>query len=130
MGKHRRLKALSIRQPFAELIMLGKKRVEYRRYRTKIRGRIYIYASKQRWDRDLELTYARETGLDLETLPRGVLVGTVELVDCREIATAGLGSDHGDFEWILANPERLSVLLPPCEKPQPMWFHPFGRPDS
>lgn len=128
MNSPAKLKALSIRQPFAELIMLGKKKVEYRKTPTNVRGRIYIYASKQRWEETLELQYAEETGLDLDVLPRGILVGTVELVDCLPVENAAFGSDHGEFQWVLQRPERIHERLRPREKPQPMWFHPFGRP--
>jgi hypothetical protein len=38
-------RALSIRQPFAELIMTGKKKHEYRNIPTNIRERVYVYAS-------------------------------------------------------------------------------------
>ncbi len=34
----------------------------------------------------------------------------------------------GRFEWILASPRRLPQPLPPVERPQPVWFHPFGKP--
>ena len=41
------MRALSIRQPYAELILRGIKTVEYRSRRTRIIGeRFYIYASK------------------------------------------------------------------------------------
>src|SRR5260370_1201034 len=40
-----RLRALSVRQPYAELIMRGGKEIEYRSKPTKIRGLVYIYAS-------------------------------------------------------------------------------------
>jgi hypothetical protein len=39
------MKALNIRQPYADQIMRGTKRIEYRSRPTKVRGRVYIYAS-------------------------------------------------------------------------------------
>lgn len=39
-------RALSVRQPLAEQIMRGTKKIEYRNIHTNIRGRVYIYASK------------------------------------------------------------------------------------
>lgn len=39
-------RALSVRQPFAEQIMCGTKKIEYRSMPTKLRGRVYIYAAK------------------------------------------------------------------------------------
>src|SRR5205823_13366640 len=44
------MRALSIRQPFAELILRGIKTIEYRSRPTRIIGeRFYIYASKRNW---------------------------------------------------------------------------------
>lgn len=110
--------ALSIRQPYAEQIMTGEKEIEYRQQRTKIRGRIYVYACKTASIPD----EYREAGLRREDLPHGVLVGTVEIVDCVE------GS--GEFEWLLANPKRLQKPMPVTAMPQPVFFWPFGKPES
>jgi len=41
------MRALSIRQPHAEAIMRGIKKIEYRSGPTKTRGRIHIYASQK-----------------------------------------------------------------------------------
>ena len=38
--------ALSIRQPYVEMILTRKKRIEYRSRRTHVRGRVYLYAGK------------------------------------------------------------------------------------
>ena len=43
------MRALNIRQPHAEAIMRGVKRIEYRTISTKIRETIYIYASLGRY---------------------------------------------------------------------------------
>ena len=43
--EHETFKALSIRQPWAELNLRGDKTVESRSQITKIRGRVYIYAA-------------------------------------------------------------------------------------
>ena len=104
-------RALSIRQPWAELIMLGEKDTEYRSRATNVRGRIAIYASLSNED----LEDAEEYGLSLDKLPRGVIIGTVELFDC----------DEGN--WKLREPQRLATPLKPTAHPQPVWFYPFGR---
>lgn len=99
------MRALSIRQPYAEQILQGKKKAEYRSLPTHVRGRVYIYAS---------LTPAVKAG---EALPRGVLVGTVEVVDCT--------GSRGDYAWKLGEPRRLRRPRKPRRKPQPVWFNPF-----
>ena len=71
-------RALSVRQPYAEMILRGTKKIEYRNVRTHIRERVYIYASKKPGDTKLFAKLRCEPG-DLQT---GVLVGTVEIVDC------------------------------------------------
>ena len=40
------MKALSLKQPFAELIVSGKKTIELRNWNTKFRGKFLIHASK------------------------------------------------------------------------------------
>jgi hypothetical protein len=41
------VRALSVRQPYAELIIRGNKTVEYRSKPTNIRERVYIYAARR-----------------------------------------------------------------------------------
>ncbi|MCH8823433.1 MAG: ASCH domain-containing protein [Planctomycetes bacterium] len=53
------MRALSIRQPYAELILRGEKTIEYRSRPTKIIGeRFYIYASRK-WERTLTPTLSQ-----------------------------------------------------------------------
>jgi hypothetical protein len=77
--------ALAIRQPHAEAVMRGAKVIEYRSSRTSIRGRILIYASLGRYDAATEAEMMLEYGIDglaRDSLPRGLIVGSVELFDC------------------------------------------------
>jgi hypothetical protein len=105
--------ALSIRQPYAELILKGKKKHEYRSIRTHIRERIYIYASKNPGP---EKSW-KDVGLEPGSLPTGVLVGSVEVVGCE--------GRPGDYAWRLARPVRLKRKIKPKGRPQPVWFRPF-----
>lgn len=41
------VRAISIRQPFDELILRGKKKIEYRSISTNIRERVFLYASRK-----------------------------------------------------------------------------------
>jgi hypothetical protein len=107
------MSALSVRQPYAEQIMRGEKTIEYRSLNTRKRGRVYIYASKTPG-------YAEDfadMGLSPDDLPTGVLIGTVEITDCIKFP--------GDYEWHLANPQRLPEHMKPTKQPQPVWFRPF-----
>jgi hypothetical protein len=40
------MKALSLKQPFAELILLGRKKIELRKWNTHFRGEFLIHTSK------------------------------------------------------------------------------------
>jgi hypothetical protein len=112
--------AISIRQPWAELIMRGIKVREFRSVPTNFRGRFYVYASQNPSRRDAYL----EFGFKREKLPAGVLVGKVEVVDCEEIFK-GTDSHRPLFAYVLANPRRLRQPVKPENHPQPIWFRPF-----
>lgn len=107
-------KALSIRQPFAEMIMRGIKKIEYRTMRTNIRGRVYIYASLTPGSMEQFQKMNAQPG----DFPTGVLIGTVEIVGCET-------TDGYEYEWLLANPERLEIPITADNKAQPSWFIPF-----
>ena len=114
------MNALSIRQPYAEAIMRGVKAVEFRSLPTNARGRVYVYATIGRFSGGQEAELLERHGIDdviCDDLPRGVLVGTVELWDCT-------GTD-GDYHWHLRHPRRAKKLLKPTGRPQPTWFKPF-----
>ncbi len=105
-------RAISIRQPFVEAILDGKKTIEYRSRKTNIRERVYIYASLGKRDKD----DFDEYGYDPDKCPRGAIVGSVEIIDCT-------GRD-GDYQIHLANPQRLDTFLKPVNQPQPMFWIP------
>jgi hypothetical protein len=104
------MRALSVRQPYAELILQGVKKEEYRSRATKITGTVYIYAS---------LTADVDNAYDypIDGLATGMLVGTIDIVGCKK-------NKHG-YAWQLGNPIRLKQNLKPVKKPQPVWFNPF-----
>ncbi len=106
-------RALSVRQPYAEMIIRGEKKIEFRSRRTHIRGRVYIYASKQRANSEDFV----EQKLLPSDLPVGCIIGTVEIVGCR--------SARGEFEWDLENPRRFIRPLKPKKKGQPVFFYPY-----
>lgn len=75
------IKALSVQQPWAWLIVQGWKDIENRKWRTKFRGRCLIHASKKIDQRACRLL--REKGYVLpKTFKTGGIVGETEVVDC------------------------------------------------
>ena len=127
------MRALSIRQPFAELILRGIKTVEYRSRPTRIIGeRFHIYASRSPaakfWSTDLAmpeqlppwmLELAEQVGM-IEPdalLPTGVIVGSAVI---EKVSHA-----DGFYHWHLADVVRARKLRKPKGHPQPVWFEPF-----
>ena len=110
------MRALSIRQPYAELILRGVKTIEYRSRPTRIIGeRFFIYAAR---------TWAGVPGHDYSELqrgngplPTGVIVGTATIVRCVR--------DNGHYEWHLGDVQRIDRPRKPKGRPQPVWFRPF-----
>lgn len=74
--------ALSVKQPWAALIVRGRKTVEIRNWPTARRGRILIHAARIADDRPAAWTHVPPSWEDLAQL-RGGILGAVELVDCR-----------------------------------------------
>lgn len=106
------MKALSIRQPWAWLILHAGKDIENRDWPTHVRGRFLIHAGKtmRRADYDEAVDFAQQVAphIDVPTfddLPRGGFVGMAELVRCTD-------SHHspwftGPFGFVLANAQPL-----------------------
>lgn len=80
------LSCLLVQQPYASLIVFGKKRWEFRSYETKKSGRIGIAASPS------SVLPTRSTSLNAVShfFPRGVLLGTAKLVNCFYVSGADL----------------------------------------
>lgn len=108
------MRALSIRQPYAEEILRGTKTIEYRTRPTRIIGkRFYIYASRQPSD----LKEFAKLGCEPGDLPVGVLVGAAKIARCT--------GEPPNCEWHLSDVKRLKRPRKPKRMPQPVWFSPF-----
>jgi hypothetical protein len=108
-------RAISIRQPFVELILRGDKTEEYRSRPTHIRERVYLYASLQPYPGAEEWAKVRGEPGDL---PVGLILGSVEIADCRGDA------ETGGYAYVLRDPVRLVEPLKPVNQPQPVFWHP------
>jgi hypothetical protein len=141
------MRALSIRQPYAELILRGVKTIEYRSRPTKIIGqRFYIYAARKWAGVSLPLPMGegprnrgdgahgspnanghaltpdpspKERGERAE-LPTGVIVGSAVISHCTN---GGTGSSA--YHWHLKDVRRFKKPRRPKRQPQPVWFNPF-----
>jgi ASCH domain len=130
--------ALSIRQPYAELILQGIKTAELRKGPTRIIGqRFYLYAAKAKaepmiWSDDLQsgqppgwmVELARQVKLIPPglVLPTGVIVGTATIG--RVVDPDPADGARGKYRWELADVQRLAEPIKPQGHPQPTWWRP------
>lgn len=139
------MKALSLIQPYATLIMLGYdyKWLETRSWKTAYRGRLAIAASvsKPTWAREVAendphiKAALAEHGLTFDTLPRGCVVGVVDVVDMHKITPEFVATltpmeiAAGDYTisttkprwaWQLEGREPLAAPVP-CKGALSLW---------
>jgi hypothetical protein len=77
--------ALSIKQPWAALIVEGLKTIEVRRWPTARRGRILIHAARVPDDRPEAWRHLPEESTELAKRQGGI-IGAVQLTECRRYA--------------------------------------------
>ena len=80
------MKILSVRQPWAWLIVAGHKDIENRKWRTSYRGSLLIHASlaTEPDDFPMQREWIETCGIVIpEDLPRGAIVGSVNLTAVR-----------------------------------------------
>lgn len=107
------MKAITIKQPWASLIVSGLKDIENRTWKTNFRGRVLIHAAKtpvkDGWSalnkEQLDKVSGYEDKLygSNEDLPNGAIIGSVDVVDCVKNHPSPWAIE-GDYNWVLANP--------------------------
>lgn len=109
--------ALSVRQPWAWLIVAGHKDIENRNWWTRVRGRVLIHASKT-YSRALHSDYTwaidGDFGIKLprfEEIERGGIVGAVHIVDCVRDHPSRW-KDRDSYGFVLERPQLLDFR--PC----------------
>jgi hypothetical protein len=98
--------ALSVRQPWAELILRGRKTIEVRTWPTRHRGELWLHAGV-RVDREALDRF----GLITENLAFGAIIGRCELYDCVEFTV---------YSWELWRSQHLNAG--PLNKRLYAWF--------
>lgn len=106
------MKAITIKQPWASLIVSGLKDIENRSWKTNFRGRVLIHAgkavSKNGWremnQRQIDVAASTKMmGAIFNELPFGAIIGSVEIVDCVQNHPS-IWAEKGAWNWVLANP--------------------------
>lgn len=121
------MRAISLWQPWASLIVGGHKRYETRSWSTDVRGCVLIHAALK-WGKTQAAIAARDPfasalaamGLSIDplTVPRGALLGSIEIVDCVPCESVRDNLDdaereygdytYGRYAWVLSEPRLLS----------------------
>lgn len=107
------MKALSIRQPWAWLIINAGKDIENRSWPTRFRGRVLVHAAQGMTRQeyvDVERFLATQYGGRIQLPPaddleRGGIIGSVEIVDCTSESSSPWF--FGPYGFVLRNPEQL-----------------------
>jgi activating signal cointegrator 1 len=107
---------LSIRQPWVELILQGRKTIEVRTWSTSHRGELWLHAGQRVDNQACAKHHISGTGLVL-----GAIVGAVDVEDCfrfdaqtwHSLRKAHLNIvpfDERYYGWQLRNPRRISPV--------------------
>lgn len=112
-GNGQTIRALTIRQPFPELILRRRKPYEIRSWKTNYRGPLLIHSAAK-----VKTDCAEEAGLNADTLMTSAFVGIAVLSDVRPYTRADSkllnqrraigGWSPGLFSWVLKKPIRFS----------------------
>lgn len=113
------MKCLSVSQPYADLIVQGKKTIELRTWNTKYRGEFLVHAPlKVREDACIRM------GINASEIRTGVIVGRAEIYGVKvykskkEIQSdydkhwAGNGFFDNRYGFLLKNPRELRIPIP------------------
>ncbi len=105
------MKAISIRQPWAALIISGEKDIENRTWPTRYRGPLLIHAA-QKVEPAVFDEVAQRFGIrvSLDETKFGGIIGMVDLVGCVERSSSPWFAGKGHYGWILRNPRPLPFV--------------------
>lgn len=124
------MKAITVKQPWGSLIVSGLKDIENRKWKTNYRGRVLIHASNSRELDNLPLDtifttpqinalkqHYSENALCSFIYPHGVIIGSVEIVDCvvnhsSVWAEKSSNEETPIYNWVLANPIKFKDTIP------------------
>jgi len=113
------VRALTVKQPWASLIVRGGKDIENRDWRTHQRGIVAIHSSAKLEEREMQDACGLMRGFiykfserlfRADRFPTGAILGTVELVDC--VSSSDSPWFVGDFGFVLRNPVAFPQPIP------------------
>jgi len=107
------MKVLTLKQPFAELVVSGKKTIELRKWNTNFRGKFLIHSSRIPDKKNMKK-------FGFENLPNGFIFGKANLVNVKKYKTTKefnkdknkhlATKDWGTYGFILKNVKRIKPI--------------------
>ena len=113
------MKCLSVSQPYADLIIQGKKIIELRTWNTKYRGEFLVHAPSK-----IKKDACKKLGIDETKLRTGVIIGKAEIYDVKIYnSVSELKSDYKKhfateeflrhkYGFLLRKPRELRIPIP------------------
>ncbi|MDQ6724098.1 MAG: ASCH domain-containing protein [Thermoproteota archaeon] len=86
-----------MKQPYAELLVTGKKTIESRRWCTTFRGDFYIHASK-----NIDIKACEYFKINIDTVTKGSIIGKANIYDVKKY--------QNNEEFILDKNKHLSLM--------------------
>lgn len=94
-------KVLTIKQPWASLIVNGYKTIENRTWSTKYRGRLLIHAGKSSDNSITDKEILKDIDELDKPLPKSAIIGEAQLVNCTKDDIDDKYSEKGAVHWVL-----------------------------
>src|SRR5574341_2391886 len=113
------MKCLSVSQPYADLIVQGKKTIELRTWNTKYRGEFLVHAPFK-----IKKDACKKLGIDEANLQTGVIIGKAEIYDVKTYnSVSELKTDYKKhfateeflchkYGFLLKKPQELRIPIP------------------
>ncbi|MDE1830143.1 MAG: ASCH domain-containing protein [Thaumarchaeota archaeon] len=113
------MRCLSVSQPYADLIIQGKKTIELRTWNTKFRGEFLVHAPLK-----VKADACKKMGIEAQSLRTGVIIGRVEIYNVKKYKNqAEIKYDYDKhfavkeyldhkYGFLLRNPKELRVPIP------------------
>ena len=109
------MKVLSLKQPWAELVLNGRKKIEIRKWNTSFRGEFLIHSSK-----NPDFSNMKKFGFKIGELPCGFIIGKARLVNVKHYNSEEehnkdkdlhlASSMGGDYGFVLQDAERIKLI--------------------
>ena len=114
------MKCISLKQPYAEMLAVGKKIIECRKWCTKFRGDFLIHASK-----NVDIKSCNYYNIDENSIIKGAIIGKANLYDVKKYLnykdflldankhlSIGIPDDKTIYVFLIKDAAKLEQMIP------------------